>query len=492
MTIFSDRKVAKDKKGETNDRDREPNRGACDEQSAKLWFFKLMSPEDIRLILAGLAGIGLSILLITKGKLHPFVGLLCGAFLVGPLAGIPLEQTAKSVEQGAGSILGGTGLVVALGLSLGAMLQLSNGATVLAMGALRFTNNRTAPWMSLFVALLIGLPLFFETGLVLLLPVVVAVAVNLSKANGRPGDDAAKLQLLLPALAGLSIAHALVPPHPGPLLAVNALNANLALTMFYGLLVAVPTGIIAGPLLARVIGKNIKLNLPEFPPLSEASGAPSKSAALFVVLLPVLLIALGQFINMLPDSLSERFSWLIGASNPVLALLIANLVALPMLFGRRIMDGVLQNSIWSEAVAPAGAILLAIGAGGALKQVLVEAGLSDLLGRFAAMDMMSPLLLAWLIAVGVRLATGSATVATITTAGVVPGIVAASGVDPEWVVLAIGCGSVFFSHVNDPGFWLVRGYLGTSTTDTFKTWSVLETVISVAGLAFVMLGSYLL
>lgn len=141
---------------------------------------------------------------------------------------------------------------------------------------------------------------------------------------------------------------------------------------------------------------------------------------------------------------------------------------------------------------PAGAILLAIGAGGALKQVLVEAGLSDLLARLATVEAISPLLLAWFIAVCIRLATGSATVATITTAGVVPGLVAASGVPAEWVVLAIGCGSVFFSHVNDPGFWLVRGYLGTSTTDTFKTWSVLETAISVVGLVFVLIGSYLL
>ncbi|HZV56292.1 MAG TPA: gluconate:H+ symporter [Sphingobium sp.] len=452
-----------------------------------------MSPEDIRLVVAAVSGIALSILLITKGRLHPFVGLLCGAFLVGPLAGIPLAETAKAVEQGAGSILGGTGLVVALGLSLGAMLQISNGASALAMGALRFTSNRTAPWVSLFVALLIGLPLFFETGLVLLLPIVAAVAVNLGKAKGGGGSsDAAKLQLLLPALAGLSIAHALVPPHPGPLLAVDALDANLARTMFYGLMVAIPTGIVSGPLLARVIGKNIPIHLPEFEPPSEASGAPSKTAALVVVLLPVLLIALGQFIPLLPEAVAAHFVWLKAASNPVLALLIANLVALPLLFGRRIGDAVLQDSIWTEAVAPAGAILLAIGAGGSLKQVLVEAGLSDLLARLATAEVISPLLLAWLIAVGVRLATGSATVATITTAGVVPGLVAASGVSPEWVVLAIGCGSVFFSHVNDPGFWLVRGYLGTSTADTFRTWSVLETVISVAGLVFVMLGSYLL
>src|SRR5690606_11622715 len=162
-------------------------------------------------------------------------------------------------------------------------------------------------------------------------------------------------------------------------------------------------------------------------------------------------------VAMMPQPLAGHLSWLGAASDPVLALLIANLAALPLLFGRRVRDADLQDSIWSEAVMPAGAILLAIGAGGALKQVLVSAGLSDLLARLATVEGLSPLLLAWGIAVGIRLATGSATVATITTAGVVPGLVAASGVSAEWVVLVSGCGSVFFSHVNDPGFWLVRG-----------------------------------
>jgi GntP family gluconate:H+ symporter len=448
--------------------------------------------EDFRLVVAALAGISLSIILITKGKLHPFVGLLCGAFLVGPLAGMSMTDTAKSVEDGAGSILGGTGLVVALGLSLGAMLQISNGASALASAALRFTNARTAPWMSLLVALVIGLPLFFETGLVLLLPIVAAVAANMAGQGQGEASDAAKLQLLLPALAGLSIAHALIPPHPGPLLAVDLLGANLALTMFYGILVAIPTGIVAGPLLARVISRGVVVNLPEFETPKTTGPEPSRIAALTVVLMPVVLIALGQMLALLPEAAAARLWWLGMVSDPVLALLLANLAALPLLFGRRTGDARLQESIWSEAVAPAGTILLAIGAGGALKQVLVSAGLSDLLARLAAAEAISPLLLAWLIAVGVRLATGSATVATITTAGVVPGLVAASGVSPEWVVLAIGCGSVFFSHVNDPGFWLVRGYMGTSTPDTFRTWSVLETVISVAGLVFVMLGSHLL
>lgn len=447
-----------------------------------------MTPEDIRLVLAAIAGIALSVLLIVKGRLHPFIGLLCGAFAVGLLAGLPMKDTAAAVQKGAGDILGGTGLIVALGLSLGAMLQISNGAATLARGALSLTSPAAAPWVTLLVALLIGLPLFFETGLVLLLPIVAAAAASLPAGLN---DDAGKLRLMLPALAGLSIVHALVPPHPGPLLAVSALHADLARTMGYGLLVAIPTGIIAGPLLARFISRGVPLTLPAFERTGSDHVPPSRAAALAVVLMPVVLIALGQVVALMPAETAPHFAWLAAASSPVFALLLANLVALPLLFGRQMLGAKLQGEIWGEAIGPAGAILLAIGAGGALKQVLVSAGLSDLLARLASAHALSPLLLAWLIAVSIRLATGSATVATITTAGVVPGLIAASGASPEWAVLAIGCGSVFFSHVNDPGFWLVKSYIGTSTADTFRTWSVLETVVSVVGLVFVLIGSYL-
>jgi GntP family gluconate:H+ symporter len=180
-----------------------------------------VTAEDVRLLLSALIGIALSITLIIRGRLHPFVGLLCGAFTVGLLAGLPMADTAKAVEKGAGAILGGTGLVVALGLGLGAMLQLSDGASGLARAALRMSGIRGAPGASLFTAIVIGLPLFFETGLVLLLPIVASAAAALPKGQD---DDTAKLRLMLPALSGLSVVHALVPPHPGPLLAVNALG----------------------------------------------------------------------------------------------------------------------------------------------------------------------------------------------------------------------------------------------------------------------------
>jgi GntP family gluconate:H+ symporter len=448
-----------------------------------------MTGADIQLILAAIAGIALSIGLIVKARLHPFVGLLCGAFVVGLLAGLPLADTAKAVQKGAGDILGGTGLVVALGLALGAMLQLSDGAAGIARTALRWSGHRGAPWAALLTALVIGLPLFFETGLVLLLPIVASAAAALP--TGAGGGDCAKLRLMLSAVTGLSVVHALVPPHPGPLLAVEALGADLGRTILYGLVVAVPTAILAGPLLARFTARGVTLGAPTLAPARAEVPAPPVWRALLVVLLPVVLIAAGQVPALLPKELAPQAACLAAASNPVLALLVACLAALPLLFGRAALRAPVQTAIWAETMAPAGAILLAIGAGGALKQVLVTAGLSDLLVRASSGATLSPLVLAWGIAVCIRLATGSATVATITTAGVMPGVVAATGASPEWTVLAIGAGSVFFSHVNDPGFWLVKSYLGTDTPGTFRTWSVLETAISVIGLLLVLAASAL-
>jgi GntP family gluconate:H+ symporter len=297
---------------------------------------------------------------------------------------------------------------------------------------------------------------------------------------------------MLSALAGLSVVHALVPPHPGPLIAIGALGANLALTIGYGLLVAVPTAILAGPLFARFATRNVVLAaVAPVAPVFENRGVPVWRA-LLAVLLPVLLILAGQVEALLPPPLAPRVAWLSMASNPVLALLIACLVAMPLLFGARMREGAVQQAIWLETMKPVGTILLAIGAGGALKQVLVSSGFADMLARFAKSGAWSPIVLGWLIAVAVRLATGSATVATITAAGIMPGAIMASGASPEWTVLAIGAGSVFFSHVNDPGFWLVKSYVGTDTPATFRTWSVLETIISVVGLALIFVLSHVL
>jgi len=448
-----------------------------------------MLAGDLRLVLAAIAGIALAIALIVRGRLHPFVALLCGSFVIGPLGGLSMADTGKAVTKGAGDILGGTGLVVALGLALGSMLQLSDGATGLARLMIGRADQPRAPWMSLLVALVIGLPLFFETGLVLLLPIIASAVMSLPES---PRRDSRKLELMLSALAGLSVVNALVPPHPGPLIAIGAVGANLGLTIGYGLLVAVPIAVLAGPVFARFATRGVSLAaVTPVAPVMERRGVPV-GRALIVVLLPVALILAGQIEALLPPALAPSVAWLSIASNPVLALLVACLAAMPLLFGARMREAAVQQAIWLETMKPVGTILLAIGAGGALKQVLVSSGFADMLARFAKSRAWSPIVLGWLIAVAVRLATGSATVATITAAGIMPGAIIASGASPEWTVLAIGAGSVFFSHVNDPGFWLVKSYVGTDTPATFRTWSVLETIISVVGLALIFVLSHVL
>jgi len=445
-----------------------------------------MTEADGRLVLAAIAGIALAIFLIVRGRLHPFVALLCGAFVIGPLGGLSALDTAKAVQKGAGDILGNIGLVVALGMALGTMLQLSDGAAGLARMMIGKADSPRAHWMCLLVALVIGLPLFFETGLVLLLPIIASATTD-----SKHGDEV-KVGLMISALSGLSVVHALVPPHPGPLIAIGALGADLGRTLAYGLLVAVPTAILAGPVFAKFAARNVKLAMPA--PLStEFKGRHVPVwRALLLVLLPVVLIVAGQVVALLPANLARHLTWVSVVSNPVLALLIATLLALPLLFGRRMGERAVQEAIWLETMKPVGTILLAIGAGGALKQVLVSAGFSEFLARFAASASLSPILLGWLIAVAIRLATGSATVATITAAGVMTSAISTSGVSAEWTVLAIGAGSLFFSHVNDPGFWLVKSYLGIDTPTMFRTWSAMETVISVVGLVFVLVLSHLL
>ncbi|MDE1917205.1 MAG: gluconate:H+ symporter [Sphingomonadales bacterium] len=437
-----------------------------------------MNGNDTQLIAAALGGIGVTVALILAGRFHPFLALLTGAFVVGLGAGLSAAETGAAVEKGLGDIMGHTGLVVALGLSLGAMLQCSGAAERLARAGLALAGPGAAPWAALIVGVVVGLPLFFETGLVLLLPVMASAAQALR-------DREAGLRLILCAIAGLAVVHALVPPHPGPLIAIAALGADMGRTMLYGAMVALPTAVLAGPVLARYSARGLTIDLPLAPMDHSEGKAPGIGRGLTIVLMPVVLIAMGQLHSLLP-------AWVAALADPVLALLVTNLAALVLLFGRRMADARLQTTIWDHALKPAGSILLAIGAGGALKQVLVSAKLADLLAREVEHASVSPLILAWLVAAALRLAAGSATVATITAAGIMAGVAHMPGVSPEWLVLAIGSGSVVLSHVNDPGFWLVKSWLGTSTPNTFRTWSALETVISVAGLIFVLIGSHLI
>lgn len=440
--------------------------------------------QDIYLVAVSCAGIALSVWMIARKGFHPFYGLICAAFLIGVLGGTAPLKVVEEIEKGFGTILGGTGLVVTLGLALGAILQLSGGAQALANAIFGLMPGKRAPYGAMLVSLVLGLPLFFETGVVLLMPII---AAGLSM---KATDQRQKLTVMLSALATLSVLHALLPPHPGPLIAARELGASVGRVLLLGLVLAVPAAIISGPLLAKFTTRFVQSSTPPLviPPVAKIVSAWRPGV---VLLIPVVLIAIGSLLGGTANGIGTPEipmgrNILLALASPPIALMLAIVVSLFILFPTALREKASQEAIWQDAVTASAGIVLAIGAGGSLKQVLIGIGLPDLFGRLAATDFMSPLVVAWLVAAAIRVATGSATVATITAAGVMGAAVRQSGIDPAYFVLMIGAGSVFLSHVNDPGFWLVKGYLGTSTIDTFKLWSTLETLLSIVGLISIL------
>jgi GntP family gluconate:H+ symporter len=344
-------------------------------------------------------------------------------------------------------------------------------------------------------AVLVGLPMFFEIGLVLLIPIVLMVA----RRSKLP-----MLAVAIPALAGLSVLHGLVPPHPGPLTAIGLLHADLGLTLLYGIIVALPTVVLAGPVWGRICARWGPQDPPDNSVIFNEGGAPaaadgSASSAtrkpsflvtLVVVLLPVVLMlarAVAEIVSKKGNPVHDAL-FLVGT--PLIALLIGTLAAMALLGLRTGMGwGGLAVSV-DKSLPPMAGTLLIIAAGGGFKQTLVDAGVGNLVADWAKGVNFNVLVLGWLVAVGIRLATGSATVATITSAGIVGPLAAQqSSSEVALLVLALGCGSLFFSHVNDVGFWLVKQYFGMTVKQTILSWSLMETIISVAGLVFVLILS---
>ncbi|TCP56075.1 GntP family gluconate:H+ symporter [Tamaricihabitans halophyticus] len=445
----------------------------------------LAAPAEInewQLTGATLLGIAVLVVLITKFKLHPFLALILGSGVIGLVAGMPVDMLVESFTAGLGETIAGVGALIALGAMLGKLLADSGGADQIVDTILTKARGRGLPWALAGVAALIGLPMFFEIGLVMLVPVVLLIV----RRSGQP-----MMRLAIPALAGLSVLHGLVPPHPGPLVAVDALNADLGLTLGLGILVAIPTVAIAGPMFSVLAAKWVDAAPPDalVPESKEddSTRRPSFAATLFTVLLPVVLMLGKAIAAMLLDEQDTVRRVLDFVGDPLVALLAAVLVGMFTL-GRGAGFGLsrIDRSI-ADSLLPIGGLVLIVGAGGGLKQILVDAGFADLIVGLSQDANIDPLLLGWLIAVAIRLATGSATVATISASGMVVQLTA--GMDPlhtSLLALAIGAGSLFFSHVNDSGFWLVKEYFGLSVGQTIKTWSVMETLISVVGLAIIL------
>jgi len=444
--------------------------------------------SDSQLLVAVLLSIGVIVLLITKLKLHPFLALTLGSGVLAAVAGAPFDKLTSSFVTGFGATVSGVGLLIGLGAMLGKLLADSGGANIIADTVLSRSSRRMLPWSMALIAAVLGLPLFFEVGVVLLIPIVLLVA----RRGNLP-----LMRIGIPALAGLSVLHGLVPPHPGPLVAVDALKADLGITLALGLLIAVPTLIVAGPLFARLAERWVgPLAVPGDTSPAGTTPAetdshertPSFGAVLATILLPVVLMlgkALADVVIDDPKALPQRVLDFLGS--PLIALLAAVLLGMLTLGRAAGFSKARISTTVEKSLAPIAGIVFIVGAGGGFKQTLIDVGVGNAVSTWSAKWHISALLLGWLIAVLIRLATGSATVATITAAGIVaPLAVGMSSTHSALLVLAIGAGSLFFSHVNDAGFWLVKEYFGMSVGQTLKSWSVMETVISVVAIALIL------
>ncbi|MEV6795911.1 gluconate:H+ symporter [Streptomyces sp. NPDC051320] len=446
----------------------------------------ISSAGHAQLGIAVLAGIAVIVLLITKFKLHAFLSLIIGSLVLGAVAGAPLDKVITSFSGGLGSTTASVGVLIALGAILGRLLADSGGADQIVDTILAKASRRMMPWAMVLIAAIVGLPLFFEIGIVLLIPVVLLVAKRGNFSLMRIG---------IPALAGLSVMHGLIPPHPGPLVAIAAVHANLGLTLAFGLVVAIPTVIIAGPVFSKYAARWVDIQPPDRMIPERASDElkklPGFGATVGTVLLPVLLMLAKALVDIViddPANTVQRVFDVIGS--PLIALLAAVVVAMFTL-GRAagFTKGRLAATT-EKSLAPIAGVLLIVGAGGGFKQTLIDTGVGQMVLDVSKDWSIPALLLAWLIAVVIRLATGSATVATVSAAGLVAPLAAdMSSSHVALLVLALGAGSLFFSHVNDAGFWLVKEYFGMSVGQTIKTWSVMETIISVVSMIFILLLS---
>jgi gluconate transporter len=430
------------------------------------------------------AAVAVLLLLMLRFKLNAFLALILTALGTGLALGMPVEMVIKSVEKGVGSTLGQLALVIGFGAMLGELLAESGAIQQISKRLIAFFGEKRIQWAVLLSAFVVGIPMFFNAAFVILIPIVYSLAKT------------TKLPLLfigVPMVAALSVTHGYLPPHPGPTAICNLYKADMLKVMFLGLIVAIPA-VIAGGIFTGKIMKNIDVQIPALFDIKtpDSDGfkkkLPPLSMSVIVALSPLLFMAMGSLLMFLTNNI-----WLINIGrfigDPSVSLLLAVFLATYFL-GIRLGKTMLQltDSV-SNAVKPVAMILLIIGGGGAFKQVLVDSGVGKEIGDALMHLPVSPLLLAWIITATLRVCLGSSTVAGLTAAGLMAPLADSSGVSRELLTLATGSGSIFFSNVNDTGFWMFKEYFGTTVGQTFKSWSVMEAVVSLVGLVGVLLLS---
>ncbi|MDF7674229.1 gluconate:H+ symporter [Acetobacteraceae bacterium ESL0709] len=429
------------------------------------------------------------VICISRFKLNPFIVLFAVSILLALCAGMPADKVVSSFENGVGHVLGHVGPVIALGTMLGKMLTESGGADSIALTISRLAGRRHVDWAMMVIGLLVGLPVFFEIGFILLIPLAYVLAAR---------TNTPLLKVALPMGAALSVTHALLPPHPATLLALSAYNADMGKTILLGILIGTPTAIIAGPIFGRFAAKRVPLDAHNamadlFVKAERPASLPGFFITVLTILLPVFLMLAGSAADLVtkPQSRLNEFLHFIG--NTDIALALATIMSFYVLGLARGFSRETILRFTNESLAPTALIMLLVGAGGGFGRVLIDSGVSHSVTQAALGFHMPLLVLAWLLAVIVRLASGSATVATATASSIMgPILVHSPTVSPELMVLVTGAGSVAFGPMNDAGFWQIKEYLGLTVTQTLKTWSILETIIAVCGLAFCEFTSFLL
>jgi len=417
---------------------------------------------------------------LTYKKVSPFLSLLIVAILAGLCLGMQPKDLLKTIEAGVSSTLGAIALIICFGAILGKILEVSGAAEQISITLINAFGLKYIQWAVLLTGFLIGIPLFYNAGFVILVPLVFSIA----KKAGLP-----LLYIAIPMAASLSTTHCFLPPHPGPVFLVNAFKADMGKTFLYGSMIAIPVVILTGPLFGRVFQK-IKVNINSFFLTTEPAKTKTLPAAFpsfFIGLFPVLLISVAAILNnLLPaDNFIKKIILFVG--DPVIALLLAVLLAM-WYFGLRIGESMQTVMKWlNDAISGIAIIILIITAGGVFKQVITDSGAGNYISSFSGKWQMPPLVFAWVVTALLRVTIGSATVAGITAAGIVSPLVASGNVSPELMVLAVGTGSVFGSHINDSAFWMFKEFFNLSLKQTFLSWTIMETSISVLGFMGVLI-----
>lgn len=422
----------------------------------------------------------LLILLTARWHFNPFIAFLISALAGGVMLGIPLDKIPLSIEKGIGAMLGSLVAIICLGAMFGKLIADSGAAQKITSVLMRACGEKYITWALMLAGFIVGVPLFYNVGFVLLVPLVFSVAYQ---------TKLPAVYLGIPLLAALSVTHGFLPPHPSPTALVPQFNADMGLTLIYGLAIGLPTMILAGPIFARLL-KNIQCTpLATFTPeLQPEANLPSAFSSFAIALLPVLLLTLATLLPFLIGESSQFKTVATLLGNPMIVMLIALAIASYSL-GLKRGTGIKSLMLsYSQGIKDVSVILLIIAGAGALKQVFVDSGVSTEIATGLQSIPLNPLFLGWFIAFIIRICLGSATVAGLTAAGIMaPMVVMSSAINPNLMVLAIGAGSLMCSHVNDSGFWMFKEYFNLSLRDTFKSWTAMETIVGLAGLGGVLL-----